>query len=89
MEWYRLNEKNRWIKTPYGNVNGQELNECFDNTFYSALSLYSDFTLFGLPNGKGYGEERPNTISVIRIFKEVEGAWTKESLERQKRRGKH
>ena len=50
--------------------------------FYDAYQVWTRYTRFGLPNGRGWRQEREIVIRVIEIFETEKAEW----LEKQ---GKH
>ncbi len=56
------------VITPDGIIEVEEMRKIFDQTYYSAMKLWSDWKQFGLPHGRGYVHEKPIVLTVLRII---------------------
>lgn len=78
--YWRNQDGKRWVKR-------SEIINYFTDTWHTAVGLWSDFKLFGLPHGGGPMGERPMVIQAIRIVEEEKNLYElREAEEREKKR---
>ncbi len=66
-----------------------EIEECKTDFFFLAWELYTNYVVFGgVPNGRGWSNERRTVLEIIKILKSEENAFDSWEMEKKNKKGR-